>query len=220
MLYPFPWVNHPQRKIAGAAGGFMLLRFAALERIGGLNCIRSALIDDCALGAAVKAGGRIWLGLANPLSHQPPGYSEEPLQLPSNPSNIPVDTAISLRAYPHLKTIWDMVARTAYTQLHYSGWLLSGTVLGMVLVYLAGPVGLVWGLATSHWMLAGLGGSCWGVMALAYWPTLKLYRCPPILSLALPLIALLYTLMTIDSALRHWRGQGGAWKGRVYPAAE
>jgi hypothetical protein len=220
MLYPFPWVNDPQRKTAGAAGGCMLLRFAALDRIGGLNCIRDALIDDCALGAAVKAGGRIWLGLANPFPNQPPGYPEDQLQRPFNPSEIPIDTAISLRAYPHLKTIWDMVARTAYTQLHYSVWLLSGTVLGMVLVYLTGPVGLVWGVVTSRWMLAGLGAGCWGVMALAYWPTLKLYRCPPILAMALPWIALLYTLMTMDSAVRHWRGQGGAWKGRVYPAAE
>ncbi len=222
MLYPFPWINNPQRKTAGAAGGCMLLKFTALERIGGVSCIRDALIDDCSLGAAVKAGGPIWLGLANPLPDQITASLEDqssPL-LPNSDDDIPMDTAISLRAYPHLKTIWDMVARTAYTQLHYSPWLLIGTVFGMVFVYLAGPVSLFAGLLINNSLLALLGGCCWLLMALAYWPTLKLYRCSPGLAFALPAIAALYTLMTIDSALRHWRGQGGAWKGRVYSAAE
>jgi hypothetical protein len=109
-----------------------------------------------------------------------------------------------------------MVARTAYTQLYYSPLLLVGTVAGMGLVYLVPPLsftlGLVWGQPSLT--LVGLAG--WLLMALAYWPTLKLYRGSPLLALALPLIALLYTLMTLDSAWRHWRGQGGAWKGRVY----
>jgi hypothetical protein len=222
MLYPFPWVNNSQRQTAGAAGGCMLLKFPALERIGGVSCIRDALIDDCSLGAAVKAGGPIWLGLANPLPRQQiPGPDEQ--QQSASPDwtpQPPADTAISLRAYPNLQTIWDMVARTAYTQLRYSPWLLAGTVLGMALVYLVAPFSLLVGLMTGSWLLAGLGGGCWLLMALAYWPTLRLYRCPPILALALPGIAFLYTLMTLDSALRHWRGQGGAWKGRVYSAAD
>jgi hopene-associated glycosyltransferase HpnB len=191
MLYPFPWVNNPKHHMAGAAGGCMLLRFSALESIGGLACIRDALIDDCALGAAVKAAGPIWLGLTK--------------------------TTISLRPYPTLQSIWDMVARSAYTQLRYSPWLLAGTVVSMGLVYLVLPVSTVVGVVTGHWLLAGTGLLGWGLMALAYWPTLKLYGCPPWLAFSLPWIALLYTLMTLDSALRHWRGQGGAWKGRVYP---
>ncbi len=109
-----------------------------------------------------------------------------------------------------------MVARTAYTQLRYSPWLLGGTVLGMGLVYLVAPVGLAAGMITGQGGLALAGALGWGLMALAYWPTLRLYHCSPLLSLALPGIALLYTLMTLDSARRHWRGQGGAWKGRVY----
>ena len=32
----------------------------------------------------------------------------------------------------------------------------------------------------------------------------------------LPLTALLYLLMTVDSAVRHHLGQGAAWKGRTY----
>jgi hypothetical protein len=31
----------------------------------------------------------------------------------------------------------------------------------------------------------------------------------------LPLVALFYMGATFDSALRHWMGRGGEWKGRV-----
>jgi hopene-associated glycosyltransferase HpnB len=190
MLYPFPWVNDSRKKIAAAAGGCVLLRFSELERINGLQTIRHALIDDCALGAAVKAEGAIWLGLST--------------------------TTLSLRPYPDLQSIWTMVARSAYTQLNYSPWLLVGTVLGMILVYMVSPLGVVLGLMWGQpvLVLAGLAG--WLLMAMAYWPTLRLYEGSALLALALPGIAVLYTLMTLDSARRHWVGQGGAWKGRVY----
>lgn len=190
MLYPFPWVNDLNKKTAAAAGGCALIRFSALERIDGLQAIRQALIDDCALGAAVKSGGPIWLGLS--------------------------EKTHSLRPYPDLQSIWQMVTRSAYTQLNYSPWLLIGTVFGMALVYWVPPLGFVVGLALGKDLTALIGLAGWLMMAWAYWPTLKLYGGSPLLALALPLIALLYTLMTIDSARRHWVGEGGAWKGRVY----
>ncbi len=120
LLYPFPWVNNPDKKTAAAAGGCVLLRFNVLERIGGLQTIRKALIDDCALGAAVKAGGPIWLGLSSEVK--------------------------SLRPYPGLKSLWQMVSRSAYTQLNYSPFLLVGTVTGMALVYWVPPLGFVAGV--------------------------------------------------------------------------
>jgi len=192
-LYPFPWVNEPQRRLAAAAGGCLLIRPQALDRIGGLASLGQALIDDCTLAQSVKSsGGAIWLGLS-------------------------ISTR-SLRPYPSLSSIWTMVARTAYTQLNYSPWALLGTVLGMALVYGVAPISLGWGLITGHGWVAILGGITWLLMALAYWPTLQLYRGSPPLAFCLPLIALMYTLMTLDSARRHWQGQGGAWKGRVYGA--
>lgn len=190
LLYPFPWVNNFDHKMAAAAGGCLLIRFSALEQIDGLQGIRDALIDDCALAAAVKSGGPIWLGLSTK-TH-------------------------SLRPYPNLQSIWNMVARSAYTQLSYSPWLLIGTVLGMLLVYLVPPLSLVIGLIGGQFAIALIGLAGWLLMALAYWPTLRLYNGSPLLAFALPLIALLYTLMTLDSARRHWAGEGGAWKGRVY----
>lgn len=190
MLYPFPWVNQPGKATAAAAGGCILIRRERLEQLGGLACIRQALIDDCSLAAQVKRHGPIWLGLST--------------------------STHSLRPYPSLHSIWEMVARTAYTQLHYSPLLLAGTVVGMALVYGVPPAAAIAGLLLHHWATALVGIVTWLLMALAYWPTLRLYDRSPGLGLLLPAIATLYTLMTLDSARRHWNGQGGAWKGRIY----
>lgn len=194
-LYPFRWVNNPKYSTGAAAGGCILIRREALTRIGGIATLRDALIDDCTLGQAVKSTSKngIWLGLSQ--------------------------RTRSKRAYDSLETIWDMVARTAFTQLNYSPWLLFGTLIAMTLVYIVPPVGAIWGGLTGNWLIAIAGFTTWLLMAIAYLPTIRLYRCSRWLAFGLPAIAFLYTLMTIDSALRHWQGKGGAWKGRVYPAA-
>lgn len=193
-LYPFPWVNNPNRTMAAAAGGCILIRRDRLLEIGGIGSLREALIDDCTLAQKIKASQPstpIWLGLTQETQ--------------------------SLRPYDSLEAIWNMIARTAYTQLHYSPWLLLGTLVGMSLVYLTAPIGLVVAIIGGSTPLILICGLTWLLMAIAYLPTLKLYKLSPLWSLSLPLIALLYNLMTFDSALRHWRGQGGGWKGRVYP---
>lgn len=191
-LYPFRWVNDPHRSTAAAAGGCILIRNQALERIGGIQVMRQALIDDCALAAAVKSRkGKIWLGLS--------------------------DLTRSIRPYSSLETIWDMVARTAFTQLNYSLLLLVGTLLGMMLIYVVPPVGFILGAASGSWAVSITGLIGWLLMTLAYLPTIRFYKCSSVFALCLPAIAILYTLMTFDSAVRHWQGQGGAWKGRVYP---
>jgi hopene-associated glycosyltransferase HpnB len=192
-LYPFRWVNDPRRRIAGAAGGCVLVRRTALERAGGVAAIRGALIDDCWLAQAVKgSGGRIWLGLA--------------------------DTVTSLRPNGGLPGIWAMVARTAYTQLRYSPLLLLGALLGMAFVYLAAPLGVFCWVAGGP-ADAGLAGlAAWGLMSVAFAPTLRLYRRPVWIAPLLPVAGALYSLMTLSSAWRHWRGRGGQWKGRTYPA--
>lgn len=190
-LYPFAWVNDPRNPTAAAAGGCILVGRAAFERAGGIEAIREALIDDCALAAAVKTtGGRLWLGLTR--------------------------TTRSLRPYTSLEEIWQMIARTAFSQLRFSPWLLAGTVLAMALLYLTPPTAVLVGALNGPSNLIFYGLIGWGLMAFAYLPTVLFYGRSPLWSLMLPLIGVLYTAMTIDSALRHWRGEGGAWKGRVY----
>jgi hopene-associated glycosyltransferase HpnB len=208
-LYPFPWVNDSTKPTAAAAGGCILIASEALTRIGGIQVVRNALIDDCALGQAVKSSR------FTQLSH---GGEEN---IPSSPSSGKIwlgldDSTHSLRSYPSLSTIWDMVARTAFTQLNYSLGLLILAVLGMILVYIVPPVSAIFGLLTGTWLVACVGLLGWLLMSCAYLPTIRFYGCSPWLALCLPGIALLYTLMTIDSAVRHWQKRGGTWKGRVY----
>lgn len=189
-LYPFRWVNDPTKTTAGAAGGCMVVRYAAVENGGGLNSIKGEIIDDCALGRLLKAEGAIWLGLTG--------------------------SARSLRRAQSLSDIWNMVMRTAFNQLRYSPWQLGGTVVGMTLLYLCPPTAAVVGLLQKDGMMAALGIVTWGVMSLAYWPTLRLYRQSILIAPVLPIAALLYTLMTLDSARHHWFGRDPVWKGRSY----
>jgi hopene-associated glycosyltransferase HpnB len=190
-LYPFAWVNNPQKSLAAAAGGCILISNQALQEIGGIATIKAALIDDCSLAKAVKSQSKnIWLGLTT--------------------------KTISLRAYDNLKTIWDTIARTAFTQLNYNWLLLLGTVIGMSIVYLVAPIGLGLGIITNNWVLVGISALTWLLMTIAYLPTVRLYNLSIIWGLSLPAIAFLYTLMTVDSAIKHYQGKGGAWKGRTY----
>lgn len=184
MLYPFAWSNDPRRLTAAAAGGCILLRRSAYERIGGWESLKGELIDDCALARAVKRGGSIWLGLTQ--------------------------RTISLRAYPRVTDIWNMVARTAYTQLGYSPLLLGGTVLGMAITYFLPPF-----LLLSGGGAALIGALSWAAMAVAYAPMLRFYGLSLAWAPLLPAAASVYLAATVRSAWRHWRGRGGEWKGRV-----
>ncbi|MFJ5800647.1 glycosyltransferase [Streptomyces decoyicus] len=192
-LYPFRWVNRPGARTAAAAGGCVLLRREAAERAGIPDAIRHAVIDDVTLARAVKrSGGTIWLGLA--------------------------DRVDSVRPYPRPAELWRMVSRSAYAQLRHQPLLLLGTVLGLALVYLVPPVALAAGLADGDTAVATLGGAAWAVMCGTYLPMLRYYGQPPWAAPLLPFTALLYLLMTVDSAVQHYRGRGAAWKGRTYPA--
>jgi hopene-associated glycosyltransferase HpnB len=185
MLYPFLWVNDVKHRTAAAAGGSMLARRSALEAAGGIESIRGEIIDDCALGRRMKAQGPIWLGLT--------------------------EYAVSVRPYPDVTAIGKMVSRSAYAQLHYSPILLAGTLLGMFELYLVPPLA-----ALDPSGPAGLAGIlAWIAMAFSFQPILRFYRLSPLWGLAVPAIGLVYTWFTFDSALQHWAGRGGMWKGRA-----
>jgi hopene-associated glycosyltransferase HpnB len=189
LLYPFYRVNDSQRATAAAAGGTILLRRQALARIGGIEAVRGKLIDDVALAAAVKTGGRIWLGHST--------------------------LAWSARPYPGFADIWRMVARTAYVQLRFSPLLLLGTTLAMALVWLLPPAAALFAHGTARW----LGLAAWAMLAASYLPTLRRYGRSPGWALFLPLVAAFYMAATLGSALNHYRGHGVAWKGRAYQGA-
>jgi hopene-associated glycosyltransferase HpnB len=189
LLYPPSWIENPRRRTAGAAGGCMVIRREALERIGGIEAIRGELIDDCALARAVKrSGGRVWLGLTR--------------------------DSRSIREYGGFGEIWRMISRTAFTQLKYSAWLLCATIAGLAVAFLAPPLLML----TFRPLAVIIGAFGWLCLSIAYVPMLRLYRRSYLWAPALPLIALFYAGATIDSAIRYWIGRGGEWKGRTQAA--
>jgi len=186
LLYPPRWIRDSRRKTAGAAGGCMLVRPAALEKAGGITAIRHQIIDDCALARAIKrSGGRIWLGVTS-------------------------DTQ-SMRAYGSFAEIERMIARTAFNQLQHSAVLLLGTLLGLALIYVT-PVAV---LLSGDSALAFIGALGWLLMTIAYLPMIRFYGLGPLWALSLPFSAVVYMFATVDSAANYWSGRGGEWKGRT-----
>ena len=196
-LFPFRFVNNPRLRTAGAAGGCILVRRRALEEAGGVEAIRAALIDDCALGQLIKGhGGRVWLGFTHGVR--------------------------SARVYGTLSSIWDMVARSAFHQLNYSVVQLIGTVIGMLLIYVVPPAETIVGIACAvlntpdSINIAMVGGAAWGLMTISFFPMLRHQRSGIWLAPLLPIAGVLYTAMTVSSAWRHVTGRSGMWKGRPY----
>jgi len=188
LLYPFQLSNNPRSKIAAAAGGCILVKREALHKIGAFNCLRDALIDDCTLANRIKQAGFLtWTGLSHSVK--------------------------SHREYQTILPIWNMVARTAYTQLNYSiFWLLICTLLMISLFWFA-PVGSFL-VKESLGIMIGL--FTWVALFVAYIPTLRFYRRSLLWVVTLPLIGCLFLLMTWTSALRYWRGERALWKNRRY----
>ncbi len=185
-LYPPAWIASPRSKVAGAAGGCMLVRPAALARAGGLAAIRGRIIDDCALAGVVKSsGGRIWLGLARETR--------------------------SLRVYGSFAEIGAMISRTAFNQLRHSYLLLAGTLLGLLATYLAPPLLLL----TRAPVPIALGAVAWLLMTACYLPMVRFYRLSAVYALLLPAVALFYAAATVHSAVQYAAGRGGKWKGRA-----
>jgi hopene-associated glycosyltransferase HpnB len=185
-LYPPKWIADPTSRVAGAAGGCILLRSSALERSGGIAAIRGEVIDDCSLARKVKrSGGLIWMGLTR--------------------------RSVSLRAYKTSGEIRDLIARTAFTQLNYSALLLLGTVVGMLLTYLV-PVVLAFHAQPMVWRMSL---AAWALMTLTYLPTVRFYGLSPLWAPLLPITAAFYSYATCLSAVRYWLGRGGQWKGRA-----
>ncbi|HEX4602394.1 MAG TPA: glycosyltransferase [Candidatus Angelobacter sp.] len=191
-LYPPAWTANPRRSAAGAAGGCILIRPAALAKAGGIEAIRQEIIDDCALATRVKgSGGRLWLGASA--------------------------ATRSLRPYGGFAEIGRMISRSAFNQLRHSIVALALSVAGMSITYLLPPALVLF--SHGRWP-ASLGAASWLMMTLSYLPVLRLYRLSPLWALALPLVAVFYMGATFNSAWKYWTRRGGEWKGRVQDPLE
>jgi hopene-associated glycosyltransferase HpnB len=188
-LYPPEWIASVRRATAGAAGGCILIKPAALARIGGHAAIRGEIIDDCSLARAVKSsGGKIWMGLTAQTQ--------------------------SLRPYKSFTEIGRMISRSAFNQLRHSAWLLAGTLLALFITYVV-PVAALFSGNSFAIVPAAV---AWLLMSLSYAPMIRFYRLPLLWAFSLPMIAVFYAGATLHSAVQYWRGKGGAWKGRIQDA--
>ncbi len=187
-LYPFSLVNNPKKSIAAAAGGCMLIDCKKLEKSGGLEVIKTEIIDDCALAKNLKQSNSIWIGLTK--------------------------STKSLRSYSSLRDIARMVARTAFVQLNYSIFNLFATIIGMLVIYTFPLMGLLIGILIGEISLFVLGVMSLAMMFAAYIPTLKLYNRSIWEACLLPIAAFIYTVMTVLSAWQYLYGDAPTWKGR------
>ncbi len=186
MLYPPRWIADPNASTAAAAGGCILLRRNVLAPIGGIASIRGEVIDDCALARAVKSrGGRIWMGLTR--------------------------ASVSLRSYGTFAEIRDLIARTAFTQLHYSFLILVLALAGLFTTFLL-PWVLFFAYPGEAWLLVD---TAIALMVATFLVTVRLYNLSAAWALTLPFAAAFYGYATWLSAVRYWLGRGGQWKGRT-----
>jgi hopene-associated glycosyltransferase HpnB len=187
LIYPFALSNNPNSKIAGAAGGCILIRTSILDKIGGFSPLHDAIIDDCTLAKLVKnLNGSTWIGLS--------------------------DEVEAIRPYGTLTNIWNMVARTAFTQLKYSLPLLLLCTGLLAISFLIPLVGILSG-SSSVRLLSTISLI---VMCLTYFPTVRHYRRSPLWIFSLPLASSLFLAMTWTSAIRYWCGERTRWKNRIY----
>ncbi len=189
LLFPMPLVNDLASPTAAAAGGCILLRREALDDAGGFAAIKDEVIDDVNLARRVKSSrSPIWLSLSE-------------------------NEIVSIREYGTIAAVWRMVRRTAFDQLGYSWTLLGGTLAALAVLFIAPPAGLAVGAAVASregqgawWAGAAVGLAAWGVATLAYLPSVTYFGLRRGWSLTLPVAALLYGGMTVDSAARGRRG--------------
>lgn len=190
LLYPFSISNSKSKLVAAAAGGCVLTKSEVLSSIGGFESLREAIIDDCTLARKVKEKGfRTWTGLTR--------------------------SAISIRPYKDLYEIWNMVARTAFTQLRYSTFLLLLCTGIMLLAYWVPVAGLLFGTFSANSQIFNISLIAYGILSITYLPVLRFYKVPSGYSLLLPLIGTLFLLMTWTSAIRYWKGERLRWRGRI-----
>ena len=199
LLYPLRWVNDPRKTTAASAGGCVLLSSQALIRIGGFRALRNQIIDDVTLGQLVKRAGL-------------------PIRLCLSRADVK-----SRRVYDTVDSIWRMVRRTAFTELNYSWPRLIGTIVGLAGAFGLPPVFFLCGLVLLGlpamvdsevstrlaFLLMLEGGVAWGLMTAVYLPGVRFFDRRRVWGFSLPLAAVLYEAMTLDSAFRH------LWKKRV-----
>lgn len=187
-MYPFEKVRDSQSKISAAAGGCVLISRRALDTIGGIAGHSNALIDDLALARRIKQAGL-------------------PLSLSLTKS------VVSIRPYRRLSDVWNMVARSAFTQLRCSWLALIGTVLWMSILFIAPMAGICAFIGQTVYLATPIiSATTLLLMAGTYIPTIRFFGLGRSRALTLPIAGILYMAMMVSSAMNHLSGRY-VWRG-------
>ena len=188
-IYPFSKVNDPNNSLAAAAGGFILCKSEVFCKVNLYEQIKDKVIDDCNIAKKIKEKGNIWLGLT--------------------------EKVCSRRCYKNLSEIWKMVSRTAYEQLSFSPLYLCLSILGMCIIYLY-PVLALFFFEEIQISLFLLNILTILILVISFRPTVNFYKLPSFYYFSLPIVSLIYMMMTFTSAFNFHFRKGNVWKGRKY----
>jgi chlorobactene glucosyltransferase len=194
-LFPLRLVNDPTSRRATGVGAFILMRRAELEALGGYERLKSAVIEDLRLAQLFKRNGRrIHLGVTRGL--------------------------LRTRMYKGLRELWEGLSRTAFEGTGSSvAGVLAGVTVGTVAAVLpwVAIVARLWrGMSLRHDPTLLVALAACAVSLLVYMPVALFFHLSPLYALALPLAALFYSLLVLDSMLISITGRGVPWKGRRY----
>jgi glycosyltransferase involved in cell wall biosynthesis len=196
-------VNYPKAKrVALAAGAFLLFRRRVYEAIGGHESVKNRIVEDLSLALRVKEKGFRLVLLAG-------------LDL------------MKTHFYGSLSEIWTGVRKNLYAALGFSPWRLVATSVLLILwnwlPWLGLGLGilgtaLAWpGLWLAHLIVGGL-----ATLLSIGLPTATSVICgsPLAYGLSLPLGSLMVVLMCCTSAWDFHFGRGVLWKGRGFAPSD
>jgi chlorobactene glucosyltransferase len=196
--FPAERVNDPEKPDAIANGQFILIRRSVYQAVGGHKAVQDEIAEDKALAALVKGNGyRLVVGDGRDLART--------------------------RMYTSLPEIWEGWTKNIFLGLQDRLWLLAlGAVVGLI-----GALALpLWTLLSLNWVVTSDSwmASLALMQSIALWGYLLYKRIQaslsmdisPLYAFALPLGALIFTLMMLTSAYRVLSGKGVTWRGRSY----
>jgi chlorobactene glucosyltransferase len=201
-LFPLRQVNSSRSRRAIAAGAFILMRAAEFRALGGYERMRQTLVEDLRTAELFKRGGR-------------------------RIRFIPSRGLLTTRMYANAGELFEGLSRSAFEGAGFSLLkVLAGLAAGFLTAILPWAVALGLGLErvlsgrSAHGAALTLAIVACLFSALVYSPLLIYLRVSPLYALVLPLAAIFYSAVAINSVLRSLAGGGVPWKERTYRPPE
>ena len=198
LIMPMGLSNHPKSSIALAAGGFILVKRGAYEKIGGHEGVKGQMIEDVMIGRKLKLSGAKL-------------HTRATADL------------VSTRMYDGFADLWEGLSKNAYAGMDYDPKKFWVGIIMAVFIAVLPPLYFVVTLIAALRMHSA---RCWFLFALAaialicqafiHLRTVRHMKLPSWHCLLMPASAALYTAIVCNSAWQHHFKGGNVWKGRRY----